>query len=666
MGLAEFIHHNREPILGEWEVLARSLVPRAGLSSAALRDHAPDLLTAVISDMTTPQSDQEQSDKSRGLKSAGQLGALSQFHAHLRVEHGFTLGQVVAEYRALRASVFRLWTNPGDDPVGALRFNEAIDEALVEAVEQYSAETAQRRDYLLGTVKRGAKENAELLTLLVDGVKDYAIFMLDPGGHVATWNLGAERIKGYPAVEIIGKHFSAFYPREDVEAGKCDRELEVASREGRFEDEGWRVRKDGSLFWANVVITALHDAQGRLRGFGKVTRDLTTRVQAERERLEKARAEEGARQKEEFLAIMGHELRNPLAPMMTAVHLIQLRRGMHCDRELAVLDRQMSHMTRLMDDLLDVSRLLRGDVQLATKVIEIGEVLANAVDMAAPLIEQKKHRLRLDIPTEPLLVNVDPDRMAQVFVNLLNNAAKYSDKAGEILVGAKGHADEVDVTIEDRGIGISASMLPRVFDLFSQAGVATDRHLGGFGIGLAVVKRLVTEHGGGITAESEGLGRGSRFTVRLPRSFASAARSAPPMTGPLVRPASVPRRALVVDDSEDSAEMMRELLRLLGHDVRIAFDGQRALEVTHEFKPEIVFLDIGLPSMNGFEVARRMRQIPGCAAIPIIAVSGYARETDREETRKAGFTEHLAKPVDVARLEQLLVNPIGRAASSGA
>lgn len=496
------------------------------------------------------------------------------------------------------------------------------------------------------------RDGGELLRLLIDNVKDYAIFRLDPHGNIASWNLGAERIKGYTAREIIGQHFSIFYPRQDVAAGKCEFELEVAVREGRFEEEGWRIRKDGSTFWASVVITALWDETGTLRGFGKVTRDLTSRLLAEQERIQRARAEEGERRKEEFLAIMGHELRNPLAPMLTAVHLIKLRHGVQCDNEIAVLDRQLSHLTRLMDDLLDVSKILRDRVELATKPTEIGVVLARAVEASAALIEQKQQRLRLDVPATSMVVDIDADRMSQVFVNLLDNAAKFTGDGGEIVVRAVAHEYVVDVTIEDTGMGIAPDALRRIFDLFTQASQTKERQLGGFGIGLAVAKRLVEAHRGTIRAESDGLGRGSRFIVSLPRlaALVDASRSELPEA----RRAPVGRRVLLVDDNRDSSEMLEAFLAHLGHEVRTASDGPEALAIVSTFKPEIAFLDIGLPGMNGFDLARRLRQMPACATIPLVAVSGYARDRDREEAFKAGFTGHFAKPIDLTQLERLI------------
>ena len=512
------------------------------------------------------------------------------------------------------------------------------------------------------TERKEAEEEARRFRLLVESVKDYAIFMLDPSGRVSSWNAGAERIKGYRAQEIIGQHFSKFYPPEDIEAGKCERELEVATRDGRFEEEGWRLRKDGTRLWANVTITALRNGEGTLVGFAKVTRDLTERRAAEDERLRLAKSQEAERRNEEFLAIMGHEMRNPLSPMVTAVHLIQLRGGRNCDREIAVLGRQLAHMTRLVDDILDASRFLRDQVPLVRKVTEIGDVLASAVDVAAPLLEEKRHRLEIKVPKGGLLVDIDAARMTQVFGNMLNNAAKYTDQGGVITISAVGTGDRVIVTIEDNGIGIPSELLPRVFELFTQAEQGIDRRQGGLGIGLAVAKRLILAHGGDVVAESRGPGCGSRFIVGLPRIPGAAEIEAPPP--PTRLPRGAPRhRVLVVDDNSDGAEMLAVCLRELGHDVCIALDGVEALELARGFSPALVFLDLGLPGLSGYEVIERIRQIPGCAGVPIVAVTGYARESDRARTREAGFSAHVAKPIDVARLGSIVEEMIGAAAT---
>jgi PAS domain S-box-containing protein len=510
--------------------------------------------------------------------------------------------------------------------------------------------------------QKGAGEESRRFRLLVESVKDYAIFILDPDGRVSTWNPGAERIKGYKASEIIGQHFSKFYPRADVDSGKCERELEVATREGRFEEEGWRLRKDGTLFWANVTITALRNREGVLVGFAKVTQDLTERRAAEDERLRLAQSQEAERRNQEFLAIMGHEMRNPLSPMVTAVHLIQLRGGRNCDREIAVLGRQLAHMTRLVDDILDASRFLRDEVRLVRNVTEIGDVLANAVDVASPLLEAKRHRLEIKVPKGGLLVDMDRERMTQVFGNMLNNAAKYTDKGGLIIISAAGTRDRVSVTIEDNGIGIASDLLPKVFELFTQAEQGIDRRQGGLGIGLAVAKRLIVAHGGDVVAESRGPGCGSRFTVRLPRVPGTAEVEETPQPRLAVRGAPS-HRVLVVDDNSDGAEMLSVCLRELGHDVRIALDGIEALELARAFSPALVFLDIGLPGVSGYEVIERMRQIPSCARVPVVAVTGYARESDRAATLEAGFSAHLAKPINVSLLGSIVDEMIVAAAA---
>ncbi len=491
-------------------------------------------------------------------------------------------------------------------------------------------------------------DDAALYRLLVDSVKDYAIFVLDVEGRVRTWNSGAERIKGYTAREIVGRHFSVFYPIADE--GRWAAELATARDEGRFEEEGYRVRKDGTQFWASVVLTPLRDASGALIGYAKVTRDLTERVRLERERRRLVRAEETERRKDEFLAIMGHELRNPLAPMVTALHLLKLRSLAGNEKELAVMDRQLKHMMRLVDDLLDVSRMLRGKLQLNRRGVEVAELVAQAVEVARPLAQKKGQELRVEVPAGGLRVHVDADRMVQVFGNLLTNAAKYTGDGGHLKVSAAAVEALVEVVIEDDGVGISADLIPRVFDLFSQGEQGIDRKQGGLGIGLAVARRLVDGHGGELIAESEGEGRGSRFVVRLPRATsaladAGAAASATPALG-----FALPRRVLIVDDDADNGEMMRSVLAARGHQVRVALDGPQALEMARAEVPSVVFLDLGMPGMDGFEVARRIRQLAGCQAVPLVAVSGYARESDRQQALDAGFSDHLPKPVRAERI----------------
>ena len=504
--------------------------------------------------------------------------------------------------------------------------------------------------------ERKAAEEARLASeerfrFLVESVRDYAIFILDPMGHVATWNIGAERINGYKAHEIIGSHFSRFYPDDDIRAGKCEMELDVASREGRFEDEGWRLRKDGSKFWANVVISAIRDRSGKLIGFSKVTRDLTDRKRIEDERTARLAAEQANRAKDEFLAMLGHELRNPMAPIVTALQLIKLRGDGEASKEHTILERQVAHMMHLIDDLLDVSRITRGKIELKRRRFDVRDSLAKAIEIASPLFEQRRHHFDLNVPSRAMFVDGDEARLTQVFANLLTNAAKYTNPGGRIELTVSNTADEVVVSVTDNGTGIDATLLTRVFDLFVQGYQSSDRSTGGLGLGLALVRSLVMQHGGSVEAHSPGRGKGSTFTVKLP-AVVQEARSSGERTSPLSGAfplAAHQQRILIVDDNVDACMLLADILGTVGHEVKTASDGREALEIIKEFKPDTAILDIGLPVMDGYELAREL-----AAALPtkpkLVAVTGYGQAQDIARSEEAGFDRHLVKPVDVRRL----------------
>ncbi len=803
-----------------------------------------------------------------------------------------------------------------------------------------------------GRAREDLRRSEERFRLLVETVQDYAIFMLDPDGHVATWNAGAERIKGYQASEIIGKHFSVFYPAETVEKGWPAEELRRAAAQGRFEDEGWRVRKDGSRFWANVVITALRDASGRLTGFAKVTRDLTERrraeqelrrahdeleervrartaelarsnealraevtqrqraeaeLQDERERLaitlasigdaviatdpesritfmnavaarltgwdpseavgrrlieifrivneytrqgvadpvakvlasgvvcglanhtiliardgterpiddsaapiqgdgqvrgvvlvfrdvtERRRANEvqswlaavvensedaiisksldgritswnrgaerlygytaseaigqpisilvpsgqtdeltdileriaegertehyetvrrrkdgrlvdvsinispvrdasghvvGAsaiarditaskrtalalrqseaslreadRQKDEFLAMLAHELRNPLAPIRNALQILRTPGAGPGVMEQAhrVAERQLRQLVRMVDDLLDVSRIMRGRVDLRKEPAELGAVLAAAVETAQPVLDAAGQDLVVSGPDEPVWLEADMPRLTQVVGNLLNNAAKFSPQAGRIWLSARRVGAQAEIRVRDEGAGIRPELLPRVFDLFVQDDRSLERTRGGLGIGLTVARQLVELHGGTITAESAGPGQGSEFVIRLPALAATPAQAVVAVPGPHTPSAS--KRLLVVDDNVDAAESVAILLRLWGHEVRLAHSGPQALEAAETYRPDLVLLDIGLPGMSGYDVARRLRAQPAFQQTVLAALTGYGQEADRRTAFDAGFDLHLTKPVDLNELERLVAGAVAR------
>jgi PAS domain S-box-containing protein len=532
-----------------------------------------------------------------------------------------------------------LTDKPKTDSIAALA---ASADAQREPLDDGAADTQRTR-------ARKGMEGEAMFRLLVASVVDYAIFMLDPSGCVTTWNPGAERLKGYSASEIIGQHFSTFYPEEDIRAGKCEYELAMAVEEGRFEDEGWRLRKDGTRFWANVVITAMRHGSGMLIGFAKVTRDLTDLKRQEEERAARLAAEQASRAKDEFLAMLSHELRNPLAPIATALDLIKLRGEASATREYQVIERQVHHMMRLVDDLLDVSRITRGKIDLKSQRLDAGDVIARAIEIASPLFEQKRHHLAVELAQRPLLIDADEGRLTQVLANLLTNAAKYTGDGGHIVVAARRVADTVVIDVRDDGSGIDSELLPRVFDLFVQGQQSAERASGGLGLGLALVRSLVRLHGGHVTAHSAGRNHGSTFTVTLPAADDRVV-AAPELPAARLVPTPSTRRILIVDDNEDARSLLSDILVATGHDVRTAGDGLCALEMVKEFTPDVAILDIGLPVMDGYELAARLREEMKTRAPRLISLTGYGQQTDHDRSHAAGFARHLVKPVDMRRL----------------
>jgi PAS domain S-box-containing protein len=500
------------------------------------------------------------------------------------------------------------------------------------------------------------RQSEERFRLLVAGVKEYAIFMLDPDGNVMSWNEGAARIKGYAAHEIIGKHFSAFYTSEDLESGKPARELEVARRVGSVEDEGWRVKKDRSLFWANVVITAIYDEDRRLVGYAKVTRDLTDKRKADA-------LEAADRQKNEFLAMLAHELRNPLAPIRSGLHLLKLGDidPSTMQQTTQMMERQVVHLVRLVDDLLDVSRVITGKLTFKRQAIELSDAVQRAVEESRSTIDAHGHELMLSLPARPIIVDGDAHRLAQVIANLLENAAKYTEKPGQIWLSVERQGDEAVIHVRDPGIGIAVEVLPHVFSLFVQADNSLARTRGGLGIGLNVVKRIVELHGGHVAVQSAGLGKGSEFTVRLPVSKSGAAVVEPKSSRRDEPPKTPSRRILVVDDNVDAALTISALLKAWGHQVQSIYSGPAALDAVRNFRPEIILLDIGLPGMSGYEVAKSLRAEPGAQGIIIAALTGYGQESDLQRSWDSGFDYHLTKPPDPEILESLLASPRPRA-----
>ena len=381
----------------------------------------------------------------------------------------------------------------------------------------------------------------------------------------------------------------------------------------------------------------------------------------ERTRAEEAlrasarRLEEADRRKDRFLATLAHELRNPLAPMRNALHFMQLRGSRDPDMQNArdMIDRQVRQMVRLVDDLMEVSRITLGQIQLQSEVVSLAIVITNAVEVSHPLIDAARHRLTVELPPEPLYVEGDSTRLSQVLQNLLNNAAKYTPPGGQITLRAERAGDAAIISVRDTGIGIPPTMLDRVFEMFTQVDRGSSLSQGGLGIGLALAQQLTQMHGGRIDVTSEGTGRGSEFSVRLPLCASpSSVVELPDRAGSLHR--SARRRILVADDNIDGAESLRLNLEIQGHDARAVFDGAAAVSLADEFRPEIMVLDLGMPKLDGYEVCRRVRELAWGDDVTIIALTGWGQEQDRRRTLEAGFDHHLVKPVDPAFLVRLI------------
>jgi PAS domain S-box-containing protein len=766
-------------------------------------------------------------------------------------------------------------------------------------------------------VEQALREAEEYLRLMVESVKDFAIFTVDPRGRIVSWNPGAERLFGYPEPEILGQHLDILFTPEDRAGGVPEREIATATAKGRASDERWHQCKNGGRFFASGVVTPIFDEENKLRGFTKIARDITERKQAEeavreaavrlkaivetavdgiitideegtvesmnpaaerifgytheevvgqniailmseperaehshyleeylrtgrqkiigtirevrgrrkdgsifpmelavsetrlgvrriftgivrditdfkraieerlrllnelegerallnslldnapvgfgffdhelrylrlnpalaemngvpledhlgrtlfdvlpnlapevadsfrqvlqsgktivnrevtgetprrsgeqrywlcnfypvklpdgtllgagavvtdiddRKRMEQA-LKDADQRKDQFLAMLAHELRNPLAPISNAVQIMQLEgpNGPNFRWSTEVIEDQIKHLTRMVDDLLDVSRITRGKVDLQKETIALAEVVELAVEASRPLIDNYHHQLTIALPPEPVLVEVDPARLAQVLSNLLNNAAKYTDEGGQISLTAERHGEDVIIRVRDNGMGIAAELLPKVFDLFTQADRTLSRSRGGLGIGLTLVRSLIELHDGRVTAHSEGLGQGSQFVVGLPVAASQRAGSNDGITVDDPRHVQLPRRRiLVVDDKRSNAQSLELLLRALGQDVYTAFDGQEALELARQHHPDVILLDIGLPIMDGYEVARRCREEPGMQRMTLVAMTGYGQNSDRQRSQEAGFDAHLVKPVNLQDLLLLLNEP---------
>ncbi len=466
-------------------------------------------------------------------------------------------------------------------------------------------------------------------------------------GIIQSWNAAAERLFGYTAEQAIGQHISLVIPPDLLpEEEQIISRLKAGQRIEQYETE--RVRSDGERILVSLTISPIKDDSGNVIGASKIVRDIT-----DLRRLAADLAETD-RRKNEFLATLAHELRNPLAPMSNMLEVVKRASGdgETLKRAHDTIERQLAQMVRLVDDLLDLNRITHDRLELRRSEVELSAVIQQAVEVALPLIDAVGHNLVVDVPAEPIYLNADRARLAQVFGNLLNNSSKYTRPNGQILLTVWRTGDEVLVSVKDDGAGIPPDKLDSIFDMFMQVDRSAERSQGGLGIGLTLVKRLAEMHGGSIEAKSRGEGQGSEFVVRLPivqkpAQALKAAEDVPAESSPQ-------RRILIVDDNRDSADSLALLLEITGNETYMAHDGEEAVAAIEKHRPEVVLLDIGLPKLDGHEVCRRVREQPWGKDIVVIALTGWGQEDDRRKSEEAGFNGHLVKPVDYDKLLQLL------------
>jgi PAS domain S-box-containing protein len=493
---------------------------------------------------------------------------------------------------------------------------------------------------------------------LFETAQDGILILNASSGQILDANPFMERLVGRAKSDFLGKELWQIGVAADIDANRAA--FRSLQKNGYVRYEHLPLATKAGDAVDVEFVSNIYEAGGVKVAQCNI-RDITDRRRLEKQVLKQAEAlADLNHRKDEFFAMLSHELRNPLSAILNAVHLL---RHEACELALrekagAILERQVQQLTLRIDELLELARVTTGQLQLRRERVDLRSVIENAVETVRPIVARRKHELTLTLPSEPLWLNVDPSRVEQVVVNLLINAAKYALEAGHIALTVGQEGNEVVIRVRDSGIGISAKLLPHVFELFTRADKALHRSEAGLGIGLTVVKRLVEMHGGTVVASSPGLGQGSEFIVRLPALSIAEPRSSTPNL-PLVAAApGKTRRLLVVDDDIDSADSLAELLRLFGHDVRVAYTGLSAIETVTAYPPDAVLMDIGLTGLSGYEIAARLRHDPKVEinSVCLIATTGYGMRSDRLRIRKAGFDHHLVKPVDPRRLQHLVAH----------
>ncbi len=498
------------------------------------------------------------------------------------------------------------------------------------------------------TDRVAADRSRALLAAVVESSED-AIVTKGLDGIVTSWNSGAERLFGYSAVEAVGRHITFIVPA-DRHADEQDILARIARGEKVPPFETIRLRKGGEPVTVSLSVSPVRDSAGRVIGASKVTRDLSERIAME------LALREANRRKDEFLATLAHELRNPLAPMRHGLHLLSAA-GVDASRlqqVTGILSRQLDHMVRLIDDLLDLSRVNRDKLEMKRAPVRLDAVVRQAVETARPLIDQSSHELVVQLPDEAVYLDGDAVRLAQVLTNLLSNAAKFTNPGGRIILSAECVNEMLHLRVRDTGIGIARDNIERVFEMFSQGHSRPEDSRGGLGIGLTLVRRIVELHGGRVTLESDGLGAGTTAHVTLP--IGAAAEPHGVHASDALPAVVMGRRVLVADDNRDSADTLGMLLTLRGADAVTAYDGEEAVARFQSDRPDIVLLDLGMPRLGGLDACRAIRQLPRGREAIIVALTGWGQEQDRRRSHEAGFDGHLVKPVDLSALIALLLD----------
>ncbi|MGZ5086929.1 MAG: hybrid sensor histidine kinase/response regulator [Usitatibacter sp.] len=528
-------------------------------------------------------------------------------------------------------------------PVRVAALMTAVQTALRARQRQYNA-----REHLteLDATAKALRDSEMRLKAIFDNAA-VGIAELDADGRFALVNDSLCRLVGRERESLLSASMV------DVTHGEDRPELETLMRRlfaggiENFVTERRFVGSDGAFIWVKLTLSLARITDTHGARAVAVIEDITEQKHAAED------LREADRRKDEFLATLAHELRNPLAPIRNSLHIFRLAgvQDPAVARVTEMMERQVGHMVRMVDDLLEVSRISRGKIELRKERVELASVMRNAVDTSLPLIESAKHKLTVEMPSEPLVLDADPVRLAQVFANLLNNSAKYTPAGGRIGVEVAVEGSMAAISVKDNGEGIPQQMLGRVFNMFTQVNTGS-RAQGGLGIGLTLAKTLVHLHGGTVEAFSHGPGQGCEFRVRLP--LAKPLQQAEEVPAPRAEEPMLMRRVLVVDDNHDAADSLGMLLQFLGAEVKVVHDGYAALEAMKTFEPAVVLLDLGMPGMNGLEVARRMREDPVARQATLVALTGWGQREDRRRTTEAGFDYHLVKPADLGTLQSIL------------